>query len=112
MSTMEGDYMKLCELATVLRSKNAGPFRTTFDLFFDDDETYQKVRDSGVLTKELIAKLYDMRPQDVHGIFFVDTARGIKITIPKPVDMASGAPRCRDLFGAQQHMPLMDIEIP
>ena len=112
MRTMEGDFMKLCELATVLRSKNTGPFRTTFDLFFDDDETYQKVRDSGVLTKELIAELYDMKPQDVYGIFFVDTARGIKITIPKPADMASGAPRCRDLFGAQQHMPLMDIEIP
>jgi hypothetical protein len=104
--------MRLCELATVLRSKNAGPFRTTFDLFFDSDEAYQKVKDSGVLTEELIAKLYDMSPQDVYGIFFVDTARGIKITIPKPVDMASGAPRCRDLFGAQQHIALTDIEIP
>jgi len=104
--------MKLCELATVLRSKNAGPFRTTFDLFFDNDEAYQKVKDSGVLTEELIAELYNMSPQDVYGIFFVDTARGIKITIPKPFDMASGAPRCRDLFGAQQHIALMDIEIP
>ena len=104
--------MKLHELAAVLRSKNAGPFRTTFDLFFNDDETYQRVRDSGVLTRELIAELYNITPQDVCGIFFVDTARGIKITIPKPIDMASGAPRCRDLFGAQQHIPLRNIEVP
>ena len=112
MRELGANEMKLCELATVLRSKNAGPFKTTFDLFFDDDETYQKVRDSGVLTKELIAELYDITPQDVYGIFFVDAARGIKITVPKPIDMASGDPHCRDLFGAQQHIPLMNIEIP
>ena len=104
--------MKLYEMATILRSKNAGPFRTTFDMFFDDDDRYQRVKDSGILTKELIARLYSIRPQEVFGIFFVDMARGIKITIPKPVDMASGDPRCRDLFGAQQHIPLMDIEVP
>jgi len=104
--------MKLYEMASVLRSKNAGPFKTTFDIFFEDNEAYQRVRDSGLLTKELIAKLYHMRPQDVLGIFFVDMARGIKITIPKPVGMACGDVRCRDLFGAQQHIPLMDIEVP
>lgn len=104
--------MKIYELAKVLRGKNAGPFRTTFDILFDADEPYQRVRDSGVLTKELIAELYSIRPEDVYGIFFVDAARGIKITIPKPIDMASGAPRCRDLFGAQQHIPLLGIEVP
>jgi len=104
--------MKIYELAKVLRSKNAGPFRTTFDILFDNDEAYQRVKTSGVLTRWYIAELYGMKPEDVYGIFFVDTARGIKITIPKPMDMASGAPRCRDLFGAQQHMPLMEIEVP
>jgi len=104
--------MKIYELAKVLRSKNAGPFRTTFDILFDADEPYQRVRDSGVLTKEHIAELYGIRPEDVYGIFFVDAARGIKITIPKPIDMASGDPRCRDLFGAQQHIPLLGIEVP
>ncbi|MFC1532186.1 DUF4387 domain-containing protein [Thermodesulfobacteriota bacterium] len=104
--------MKIYELTTVLSSKSAGPFRTTFDLFFDEDESYKRVKDSGVLTKERIADLYNMKPDDVFGIFFVDSIRGIKITIPKPTDMASGAPRCRDLFGAQQHIPLMELDIP
>ena len=89
--------MKIYELAKVLRGKNAGPFRTTFDILFDADGPYQRVRDSGVLTKEHIAELYRIRPEDVYGIFFVDAARGIKITIPKPIDMASGDPRCRAL---------------
>jgi len=46
------------------------------------------------------------------GIYSVDAAKGIKITIPKPVGMACGDPECRDLFGTQQHIPLLDIEIP
>jgi hypothetical protein len=104
--------MKIHELTTVLSSKGAGPFRTTFDLFFDEDASYKRVKDSGVLTKERIAGLYNMKPDEVFGIFFVDSIRGIKITIPKPADMASGAPRCRDLFGAQQHIPLMELDIP
>lgn len=104
--------MKIHELTTVLSSKSAGPFRTTFDLFFDENESYQRVRDSGVLTKERIADLYTMKPDDVYGIFFVDSIKGIKITIPKPADMSSGAPHCRDLFGAQQHIPLMELDIP
>ena len=78
--------MKIYELAGVFRSKNAGPFRTTFDILFDDEEPYRRVKDSGVLTKELIAKLYGIKPEDVYGIFYVDAARGIKITIPKPVE--------------------------
>ena len=104
--------MKIYELATVFRSKNAGPFLTTLDILFDADEPYRRVKDSGVLTKELIAALYGIKPEDVYGIFYVDAARGIKITIPKPVDMISGHPDNRDLFGGQQHIPLKSIEVP
>ncbi len=104
--------MKIYELAAVFRSKNAGPFRTTFDILFDADEPYRRVKDSGVITKELVAALYGIRPEDVYGVFFVDAARGIKITIPKPIDMISGHPDNRDLFGGQQHIPLKSIEVP
>jgi len=104
--------MKLCELTKVLRSKSAGPFRTTFDMFFDSDESYRRVRDSGILTTEYVAKLYSITPEDVLGIFYVDAARGIKITIAKPKDMATGDPHCRDSYSAQQYLPLLDIEIP
>ena len=104
--------MKLAEMAKVLRSKNAGPFLTTLDILFDTDEPYQKVKNSGVLTKEYMARLYSIKSEDVLGIYFVDEARGIKISIPKPVGMACGDPEGRDLFGAQQHIPLLDVEIP
>jgi len=104
--------MKLHELASVLRSKSAGPFRNTFDIFFAEEGPYQRVKNSGILTKELIAKLYHIRPEEVHGIYFVDGAKGIKITIPKPPQEANGDPRCRDVYGAQQYISLLDVEIP
>ncbi len=104
--------MKLHELATVLRSKSAGPFMNTIDIFFDTDEPYRRVKDSGILTKDLIARLYHISPEEVLGIFFVDKARGIKITVPKPYGVASGDPDCRDIYGALYYIPLLDVEIP
>ena len=104
--------MKIYELAAVFRSKNAGPFRTTFDILFDADEPYRRVKDSGVISKELRAALYGIKPEVVYGVFYVDAARGIKITIPKPIDMISGHPDSRDVHGAQQHIPLKSIEVP
>ena len=45
----------LGELARLIRSKNAGPFELTFDIMFDDDITYQRVKNSGALTREAVA---------------------------------------------------------
>ena len=104
--------MKLQELARVLRSKSAGPYKLTFDMFFDTEESYNRVKNSGVITRELIARLYNLSPEEVEGIFFVDLARGIKITVPKPPGEATGDPHCRDIYGAQQYIPLLDIEVP
>lgn len=103
--------MKLHEMAKVLRSKSAGPFKVTLDVFFESLSLYEHVRNSGVLTKELVAELYNIRPEEVEGIYFVDMARGIKITIPKPQNEATGDPHCRDIYGAQQYIPLLNVEI-
>ena len=34
---------RMRELASVIRSKNAGPFEITFDILFADAETYRRV---------------------------------------------------------------------
>lgn len=104
--------MKLSALTTVLRSKNAGPFLTTFDVFFDDEQKYAMTRDSGVLNAETIAECCHTTPDAVVGPYFVDAVLGIKITLRKPAGYASGEPRCSDSFGAQQYVPLMELEIP
>lgn len=103
------EKQKISALAKVIRSKNAGPFRTTLDLFFDDQASYQRVKESGALTRESVAELYRQPVERVEGIYFVDAALGVKITLVKeyPSDNFMG----RDCYGAQQHVPLLDLEI-
>ena len=99
----------LADLTSVLRSKNAGALLCTMDLMFDDVETYERVRDSGIITPALIASLYSVSQNQV-SIIPYDVAMAIKITVPRLVP--SGSFGDTDIYGAQQHGPLLDIEIP
>ena len=99
----------LAELARLIRSKNAGPFELTFDVMFDDDATYERVKNSGAVTREAIARRYGLQPEQVK-FFYCDNARAIKASIPRP--FFQGDPRDSDGHGGQQYAPLMDIEIP
>ena len=102
--------MRLYELAKVLRSKNSGPFEVTLDILFDRPEAYDRVLESGAVTPERIAALYGIAPERIVEFVHYDAALGIKITFLRKV--ASGTVGDRDVYGAQQHAPLMDIEIP
>jgi len=101
---------RLYDLAKVLRSKNAGPFELTLDILFDDEEKYQIVKNSGVIDRDLVSRLYKIPPEDVYHVVFFDAALGIKITIKRPTD--SGGIGDTDVYGAQQHAPLIDVSIP
>jgi len=101
---------KLSELAKVIRSKNAGPFELTFDVMFGDPETYALVRDSGVLGGELMQRLYRVGANEILSTHFFEAALSFKVTIARRV--ASGTFGDTDVFGAQQHAPLLDVEIP
>ncbi|MBM7624686.1 DUF4387 domain-containing protein [Sporohalobacter salinus] len=98
------------ELIDVIRSKNAGPYELTFDFIFKSFEIYDKVKESGVINKELIAELYDIPVDDVISVINYDPAKAIKATIVRPC--SSGAVGETDVYGAQQHAPLLSIEIP
>jgi len=98
------------ELARIIRSKNAGPFLTTIDIFFDEKESYERVLKA--LTKEAVAERYNIPKKDVIGIICSDIVMGIKVTIFKPGGVASGDQKCTDTFGASQHVPLIDFIVP
>jgi len=100
---------RLVDLAKVLRSKNSGPFQVTFDILFDDVDNYQAVVDSNFFTVGNIAKLYKLEEKDVKSIVFFKKAQGIKFTLNRKV--ASGTCFDRDVYGAQQHAPLLNVEI-
>lgn len=101
---------KLKNLAKVLRSKNSGPFSITLDLLFEDEKSYERALASGQFTRENIAKLYKLRVDEITELVFFQKALGIKITFNRSV--SSGTAYDRDVYGAQQHAPLLDLIIP
>ena len=105
-----GQTRRLIELARVIRSKNAGPFELTFDIMFADAESYERVKRSGVINAELFAKLYAVPVGSVLSVHAFNPALSFKATIARPI--SSGTAGDSDVFGAQQHAPLLDVEIP
>ncbi|KUO77487.1 MAG: acyl-CoA synthetase [Clostridia bacterium BRH_c25] len=101
---------RLVDLAKVLRSKNSGPFEITLDILFDNPASYRRVTESGIINMQKICQLYHLEPKDICNIVFFEKGLGIKITYNRPV--SSGTSGDRDVYGAQQHAPLMDILIP
>jgi hypothetical protein len=100
---------RLSDLASVVRSKNAGPFTLTLDVILPDADTYGRVIGSGRINRARIAELY-RRTEDEIDIIEYSAARAIKITMPRA--FPSGDVGDTDVYGAQQHAPLLDIEIP
>jgi Domain of unknown function (DUF4387) len=102
--------VRLAQVAKVIRSKNAGPFELTLDVIFPDEAVYRRVRDAGVFTREAIARLYRIPVEDVVRVVHYDPALAMKATLARRV--VSGAPGETDVYGAQQHAPLLDLEVP
>jgi hypothetical protein len=100
----------LRELADIVRSKNAGPFRITLDILFSDPARYRLVRDSGAVTRETVARAYDIDPREITSFFQIDMANAIKITLRRPRTQGSFGES--DIYGCQQHVPLLGIAVP
>lgn len=100
---------KLYDVARILRSKNSGPFELTFDIIFDDKQAYEQVKESQLIQEETISRIYRIEEDRIKSIVFFDQAMGIKITIAR--DISSGTVGDRDVYGAQQHAPLMNLDV-
>ena len=101
---------KLGEIAKYLRSKNAGPFKLTLDIFFHSRGDYKQVVASGIITNELVADLYGLPDTQRVSIFQYDQVAAIKVTFPRSTP--SGSFGDKDIYGAQQHSLLYDTLIP
>jgi hypothetical protein len=99
---------QLAKLASLIRSKNAGPFELTIDIMFNDAAKYERVKRSGAVTREVIAAVYGVEPGSVR-FFLADNALAIKASIPRPI--VQGDVGDTDGHGGQQYAPLMSIEI-
>jgi len=98
----------LTDLASVIRSKNSGPYELTLDIIFNDIDGYERVKQGGFINNDLICSLYNVRPEDIIGIVMFEPAKAIKVTIKRP--LCSGDLGETDVYGAQQHAPLLGLQ--
>ena len=100
--------MKLTDIAQVIRSKNAGPTTLTLDLLFSDERAYARALHAAALTPAAIEALYRLDPGRVTVIPY-RPALAIKIVMDRPI--VAGTPGDRDVYGAQQHGPLLEVDL-
>ena len=98
---------KLIDIASVIRSKNSGPYELTFDVIFKDFDTYYRVKEANAINRENFCELYGIDDKEILHLVYFDPAKAVKVTIRRPIP--SGALGETDVYGAQQHAPLMDF---
>ncbi len=101
---------KLSEIAKTIRSKNAGVDKITFDVIFADAAAYERVRQSRVLSREAVCRLFAIAPERISDHVEFEPALAIKFTIYRREP--SGSPGDADVFGAQQYGPILGLEVP
>jgi hypothetical protein len=101
--------VKLRDMASTIRSKNAGVDLITFDILFRSQEYYERAKASPALSREAIARLYGVPADRICSYVAFDPARAIKFTLRRI--RPSGSAGEHDVFGAQQYAPLLDIEV-
>ncbi|MGB9857220.1 MAG: DUF4387 domain-containing protein [Dictyoglomaceae bacterium] len=101
--------MKLIDLARVIRTKNSGPFILTIDIIFKEREIYEKLKKRNYFSKEWWAKVYNIKTEDILSVIYFDPSFAVKANIKRVVP--SGDFGDTDVYGAQQHAPLLEVEI-
>ena len=99
---------KLKDIAKYIRSKNAGPFWVTFEIFCDSEKEYSQILESGKINAREIASLYGTQPDAVQ-IFEISGIYVIKISFPRPYP--SGYRYERDMHFGQQYRLLAELEL-
>ena len=98
--------LALTDLVHVIRSKNAGPNLLTLYLFFRDRDGYQRAIQSPQLSVASVALMYGCA-QALMSRYDMADLRAIKFTLPRAV--CAGSPGDGDVYGAQQHGPLLGV---
>jgi hypothetical protein len=89
---------KLAEIAKTIRSKNAGVDKITFDVIFPDRTSYAQVRESGVLSREFVCRIFGIAAAQISDYVEFDPALAIKFTIYRRTP--SGSAGDADIFAA------------
>jgi hypothetical protein len=99
---------KLGEVCRHVRSKNAGPFWITVDLFFRDDDAYRSCKDDPNISARCFAELYGA-DESLIKVIHVDSLRVVKVSYPRP--NPQGWRGERDMHAGQQYVSLLEVEV-
>jgi Domain of unknown function (DUF4387) len=99
---------KLGDVCRHVRSKNAGPFWVTVDMFFANEEAFKRYRDTPALEPDLFAQLFGTDAKLVKRVP-VDSLRVIKISYPRP--HPQGWMGERDMHAGQQFARLLAVDL-
>ncbi|MCY3878665.1 MAG: DUF4387 family protein [Rhodobacteraceae bacterium] len=86
----------VADIVRRVRSKNAGPFTATIDLFCGSVEAFNRIR--GCLHESTIAEIYAVDPEEVRK-FELPDLNVVKFSFPRPT--IQGAAADRDMHAAQ-----------
>jgi len=86
---------RLADVATKIRSKNAGPFWLTVDIFCGTEEAYNRIV-SGLTTAQVASKF--QISEDVIKRFNLAELNVVKFSLPRPC--VQGTRADRDMHGA------------
>ena len=99
---------KVSQVCSHVRSKNAGPFWITLDLWFPVGSAFERYARAPALQPEAIARLYGVAPEQVK-YFALPELGVVKISYPRT--QPQGGAMERDMHGGQQYVRLLDVEL-
>ena len=100
----------MAELGSIVekvRSKNAGPFWVTIDIFCGSTEAFQRI--SGGLSTSAVAQAFDM-PSQVIKRFDIADLCVVKLSLPRPA--IQGTAVDRDMHGAGWGPLVAELQVP
>ena len=97
---------ELGSLVEKVRSKNAGPFWLTLDIFCGSGAAYDRVRAS--LSTERVAALFGVEAATMKR-FEIPSLKVVKFSLPRP--QVQGSARDRDIHGASWAALLAELEL-
>lgn len=98
---------ELREIVEKVRSKNAGPFWLTIDIFCGTPDVFAQVRDT--LASADVARVLGARGQDLKR-FDIESLNVVKFSLPRP--QTQGAQDDRDMHGASWANLVAELKLP
>lgn len=96
----------LRDVVQKVRSKNAGPFWLTVDIFCGSSDAFQTVTNG--LSGDRVAQVFGADPADIN-TYHIPSLNVVKFSLPRPT--IQGSPEDRDMHGASWAALLSEVEL-